>query len=61
MSREIIEFSDLINEQFEPITTETSDFWPVIMNWFANPASKAAVPDHLSETVVDHLGEIKIA
>jgi hypothetical protein len=61
MSREIIEFSDLIDEQFEPVAANTADFWPVVMNWFANPAPKAPAPEHLSETVVDHQGEIKIA
>ncbi len=61
MSREIIEFSDLIDEQFEPVAANTADFWPAVMNWFASPAAKANTPDHLSETVVDHLGEIKIA
>lgn len=61
MSREIIEFSDLIDEQFEPVAANTADFWPAVMSWFANPAPKATVPDHLSETTVDHLGEINIA
>ncbi|WP_342646203.1 hypothetical protein [Mucilaginibacter sp. CSA2-8R] len=61
MSREIIEFSDLIDEQFEPVAASTADFWPAVMHWFANPAPKANASDHLSETVIDQLGEIKIA
>lgn len=55
MSREIIEFSDLIDEQFEPVAANTAGFWPNLMSWFAN----LTVPDQPSETTVDYLVEIK--
>ena len=36
MSRELIEFSDLIDERFEPteIEIETDDFWESVFNLF---------------------------
>ncbi len=36
MSQELIEFSDLIDERFEPIeiVIETDDFWESVLNLF---------------------------
>ena len=36
MSQELIEFSDLIDERFEPteIVIETDDFWETVLNLF---------------------------
>jgi hypothetical protein len=34
MSRELIEFSDMIDEQFDMAITEPDDFWQMIINMF---------------------------
>jgi hypothetical protein len=34
MSRELIEFSDLIDEQFEAAEIEEGDFWEAVLNMF---------------------------
>jgi len=34
MSRELIEFSDLIDEQFDIGGVEPEDFWQLILNMF---------------------------
>lgn len=34
MSRELIEFSELIDEQFDPEELEASDFWQSVLNMF---------------------------
>jgi len=34
MSRELIEFSDMIDEQFDMVITEPDDFWQMIINMF---------------------------
>lgn len=34
MSRELIEFSDLIDEQFDVVDTEAEDFWQSVLNLF---------------------------
>ena len=34
MSRELIEFSDMIDEQFDMVITEPEDFWQMIINMF---------------------------
>jgi len=34
MSRELIEFSDMIDEQFDIVITEPDDFWQMIINMF---------------------------
>jgi hypothetical protein len=38
MSRELIEFSNLIDEQFEPDNTITDELWLTLQSWFAQPA-----------------------
>jgi hypothetical protein len=40
MSRELIEFSNLIDEQFEPDTTATDEIWNMIQNWLAPQPAK---------------------
>jgi len=39
MSRELIEFSNLIDEQFEPDTTVADELWAVVQSWFAHDHS----------------------
>jgi hypothetical protein len=34
MSRELIEFSEMIDEQFEMTIAEPDDFWQMIVNMF---------------------------
>lgn len=34
MSRELIEFSDLIDEQFDVVEPEAEDFWQSVLNLF---------------------------
>lgn len=34
MSRELIEFSDLIDEQFDLVAIEPDDFWQIVVNMF---------------------------
>jgi hypothetical protein len=34
MSRELLEFSDMIDAQFDIITVEPDDFWQMIVNMF---------------------------
>ena len=34
MSRELIEFSEQIDEQFEPGITESEQLWLLILSWF---------------------------
>ena len=34
MSRELIEFSELINEQFDTDEIEEDDFWQSVLNMF---------------------------
>lgn len=34
MSRELLEFSDMIDEQFDILDVEPEDFWQEIMNMF---------------------------
>jgi hypothetical protein len=40
MSRELIEFSNLIDEQFEPDTTITDELWSMIQTWLAPQHAK---------------------
>jgi len=36
MKRELIEFSDLIDEKFEPATaSHTFELWTIILSWFS--------------------------
>ncbi|CAM3886924.1 hypothetical protein MUGA111182_15475 [Mucilaginibacter galii] len=41
MSRELIEFSNLIDEQFEPDTNITDELWSMIQGWLAPQSVKA--------------------
>jgi len=34
MSRELFEFSELIDEQFDMVDTEPDDFWESVFNMF---------------------------
>lgn len=34
MSRELIEFSDMIDAQFDIVAIEPDDFWQIIVNMF---------------------------
>jgi hypothetical protein len=38
MSRELIEFSNLIDEQFEPDNSITDELWMTLQSWFSQPA-----------------------
>jgi len=40
MSRELTEFSNLIDEQFEPDTTVTDELWNMIQSWLTPQHSK---------------------
>lgn len=40
MSRELIEFSNLIDEQFEPDTNITDELWSMIQGWLAPQSVK---------------------
>ena len=40
MSRELIEFSNLIDEQFEPDNAGSDELWLTIQSWFAPQPAK---------------------
>jgi hypothetical protein len=40
MSRELIEFSNLIDEKFEPDNTLTEELWMAIQSWLAPQSVK---------------------
>ncbi|MFD1257931.1 hypothetical protein ACFQ3S_14075 [Mucilaginibacter terrae] len=40
MSRELIEFSNLIDEQFEPDNTGSDELWLTIQSWFDPQSAK---------------------
>jgi len=40
MSRELTEFSNLIDEQFEPDTTITDELWNLIQGWLVPQPAK---------------------
>jgi hypothetical protein len=50
MSRELIEFSNLIDEQFEPDTTITDELWRTIQSWFTTPPLKQKSAAHPVQT-----------
>ena len=46
MSRELIEFSNLIDEQFEPDTTISDELWRTIQSWFTTQPVKQKNAGH---------------
>ena len=50
MSRELIEFSNLIDEQFEPDTTITDEIWSMIQNWLAPQPPKGGALKSVANT-----------
>jgi len=40
MSRELIEFSNLIDEQFEPDNNGSDELWLTIQSWFGTQSAK---------------------
>jgi hypothetical protein len=53
MSRELIEFSNLIDEQFEPDNTITDELWLTLQSWFAQPAKGNANNQSLQQQFTD--------
>ncbi len=43
MSNELIEFSNLIDEQFEPDNTGNTELWSSIQHWFAPQPPKKGI------------------
>jgi hypothetical protein len=53
MSRELMEFSNLIDEQFEPDNTITDELWLAIQSWFTQPAKGNANNQSLQQQYTD--------
>ena len=53
MSRELTEFSNLIDEQFEPDNTGNAELWTSIQNWFAPQPSKYPHVNPLQEKALE--------
>jgi hypothetical protein len=58
MRRELIEFSDLIDERFEPATTQPAEAWFHLFNWFNKPAAKNKHTQSAPKTYVTEQGRL---
>ncbi|WP_345949420.1 hypothetical protein ABDD95_21480 [Mucilaginibacter sp. PAMB04274] len=58
MRRELIEFSDRIDEQFEPAVTETGELWINMLNWFSTTPNKSKRPEPPYQTYITKEGRL---
>jgi hypothetical protein len=58
MSRELIEFSNLIDEQFEPDNTVTDELWNTIQSWLVPQSAKRDALNSASHANANNSNEL---